>query len=163
MTNILRHKHLWSLEFYDSRTYETIIPRGLVVIKNRPSITIDPVYMQAPSGRSHLIPGRQTFDPLVATYKDLDNNDGAHYFMEWSAKVLDSNFSDFDAYKTSCCLLRLWSTHGEPHDKEWGCLLETWDLEGVLLQAVNWGSINNMMPEIEISLRYSNVDFFTNE
>ena len=168
MKTPFKRKARWSLEFYDRGSGEIIIPRGVVKIQSRPAVNISMSVLDANS--SYISP--HGYETHTSTYVDCDNNDGSYYLGQYLAKYFDQiNVGDGT---TSAglnagppdninALLRMWSQMGPgERPEEWGWLRETWDMEKVKFQSVNWGCVDYEMPhteEMEVTFQYSSLEY----
>lgn len=156
---IFKHKYRWTMRIdnvCDGRGGKTSIPEHFVKLAARPNWSHEEVELNFLNARDW-IPGKQTYETITVTYRDVATADNLPLF-NWLAAVFE--YPD-------PVTLRMGSTRGDyvgrgiitMYD---GCgqELEQWVLDNMWPQAVNFGELDYATSEeatIELTLRYSSV------
>lgn len=139
-----------------------IVPASFVKMGNRPQIDFEEIEINYLNGKM-FIPGKGTWQPLSITYYDvagLTSGSATSELLSWIASIYD--FTNPECLKMNSALagysgrakLMLYDGCGNP--------LESWVLDHVWPQSVNWGDLDMGSSDectIELTLRYDSVQY----
>lgn len=156
-----KRKFRWTFEVDRSKNGGKNVPSSFVKMAARPNLNIEETEINFLNGKI-FIPGKGSWETITITYYDISAQAGEDNIAlwEWLASVYD--FTDHVNLKQSSdrrCYggvgkCRLYDGCGNP--------LETWTLEDVWPQAVNFGELDygsNDEVTIEVTLRYNKVKY----
>lgn len=135
------------------------IPEHYVKLAARPNLSIEETEINFLHGKTWL-PGKGTWETITVTYYDVGNAPEMQGLYNWIASVFDfaRPLQLFQSSRTSG-----YSANAELQLYD-GCgtVMETWNLQQVWPQAINFGELDYSSSEevtIEMTLRYTNVEF----
>jgi hypothetical protein len=154
---VFKRKYRWTFKLKPYCTDE--IPEAFVKLAARPNLSIEETEINYLHGKMW-IPGKGTWEAVTVTYYDIGNNPGITNLYSWLAGVYD--FTDPVSLKQSSAK----GNTGNPGYAGTGTLnlydgcgtvMETWTLEGVWPQAINFGELDYSSSEevtVELTLRF---------
>jgi len=167
MTNpdiVFKRKYRWTFEIKPYCKNQEI-PTYFVKLASRPNLTFEETEINYLNGKMW-IPGKGTWETITVTFYDLsDGGVGITSLYNWLATTYD--FTDPIGLKQS-------SKIGTPGSGGYSCdgylnlfdgcgtIMETWSLENMWPQAVNFGELDYSSSEevtIEVTVRYSQVTY----
>lgn len=161
---IFKRKFRWTfeIEYCCGEPNGRKVPASFVKMGNRPQIDFEEIEINYLNGKM-FIPGKGTWQPLSVTYYDvagLTSGSATTELLSWIASIYD--FTDPDCLPMNSSLgsyagrakLMLYDGCGNP--------LESWLLNNVWPQSVNWGDLDMGSSDectIELTLRYDSVRY----
>jgi hypothetical protein len=161
---IFKRKFRWTFEiaWCCSVGQGRTVPASFVKMGNRPQIDFEEIEINYLNGKM-FIPGKGTWQPLSITYYDvagLVSGSATSELLSWIASIYD--FTNPECLKMNSSLetysgkakLMLYDGCGNP--------LESWILNHVWPQSVNWGDLDMGSSDectIELTLRYDSVEY----
>jgi hypothetical protein len=154
---IVKRKFQWGISFKSTMGGCFQIPEHFVKLAARPNISFEATELNFLNERTY-IPGKPTWEPINVTFYDVAGSANQGLFA-WLLSVYD--FSNTNKQMgtaprdyTATATLNAYSGSGQT--------LETWTLENVWPESINFGDVDYSSSEemtIELSLRYTKAKY----
>lgn len=138
----------WTIEWRDDKTWQLIAPQSVVKIENRPSFNCNSNQLYLGTA-VQWIPGRQSWEEMKVTYKDVEHDEGGALFFHWISKQYSRDSKNWQGLEKSTALLRSYLNE-KP--------IEVWQLEGCLITYLDFGYGIGDIYEMNVSFRFSGAD-----
>lgn len=151
-----KRKFRWTFEIQGFCNNErNIVPEHFVVTASRPNLSIEETEINHLNAKTW-IPGKAAWETITVTYIDVAHETN-RMIWNWLATTYDFT----DPVNLPMGNKRDWDATGILNMYD-GCgvLLETWNLQHMWPQAINWGEVDYSSSDnctIELTLRYSDV------
>lgn len=143
----MKRKYSWTIEFRKKNTWEIIIPMGVVKVQRRPDLVLEHTVLNSCGNSNQLyVPGKAYYDTLTFTYYDIEDNEGAYFFMRYMENVYSKLDLGTYQFQLLCATLTLYDNLSNP--------VEMWCLDDVVFTSYRSDASQGDETQLEVEMSY---------